>query len=175
MNPDERWLSALRLRLLALARRRVAAGAEEDLVQETLRTLAQKGVVAADAVTPTGAPPLAFAFQTLRFTIGNHYQRQRVRGRVHAPLAAGVDHPDTAATPLEALTSAEAVRIIEEGLGWLTRQGGACGRYLQALLAGDAPRTLARAEGLDEAVLHRRVYRCREKLRAWLAARGILA
>ena len=50
-----------------------------------------------------------------------------------------------------------------------------CARYLQRLFDGVAPGELARQEGLEEAALYRRVYRCRIKLRTLLARRGVEA
>ena len=169
------WLRELRSQLLAVARRRVASDAAEDVVQETLRILLEKGVLAPGAVSPEGAPALAVALRTLRNVIGNHYQRER-RRRTESDLEdAARRTPDPAPTPLEALAAGDRVRIVRESLEAMARTDRDCARYLARLLDGLMPRDLAGEEGLEEAVLYRRVYRCRLKLRALLETRGVTA
>ena len=167
------WLGEVRSRFLAVARRRVPADAAEDVVQEALRILVEKSAFEPGVEAPGGAPALAYGFAVLRNVIGNHYQRERVRRSVHAAEGAGSSAPDPAPTPLEALATEERVRIVRESLETLATTDGACARYLQRLLDGAAPGELARHEGLEEAVLYRRVYRCRVKLRALLEQRGM--
>lgn len=169
------WLRALRARLLSVARRRVAPAAVEDVVQEALRILVEKGVRGPRDEAPGGAPALVFAFRVLRNVIGNHYQRERVRARAHDPEAAAEAAADPAPTPLEALSSRQAVEIVGRCLDAMADADGACARYLRRLLEGSTPRDLAREEGLEEPVLYRRVYRCRLKLRTLLEARGVLS
>lgn len=169
------WLGALRARLLSVARRRVAPAAAEDLVQETLRILVEKGVRGPADEPPGGATAIVYAFRVLRNVIGNHYQRERVRTRTSGPAAAAALAPDPAPTPLEALSSRQAVEIVRACLASMTSDDGACERYLRRLLEGLTPRDLAHEEGLEERVLYRRVYRCRLKLRALLEQRGVLA
>lgn len=170
---SDAWLSELRSRFLAVASRRVPADAAEDVVQEALRILVQKSALEPGAEAPGGAPALAYGFAVLRNVIGNHYQRERVRRSAHASESAGSGVPDPAPTPLEALATEERVRIVRESLENMATTDGACARYLQRLLDGEAPGELARQEGLEEAVLYRRVYRCRVKLRALLEQRGL--
>jgi DNA-directed RNA polymerase specialized sigma24 family protein len=121
-----------------------------------------------------GRPPLAWCFQVLRHRIGNHYKHTRVRSG-HVALDPESPRLAAPATPLESLAAADAVRAIERALDQLGRDDAPCGRYLRTLAAGQAPRTLAAREGVAEAVLYRRVYRCRQKLRALLADAGVLA
>lgn len=170
---SDAWLSGLRARFLAVARRRVPADAAEDVVQEVLRILVQKSALEPGAVAPGGAPALAYGFAVLRNVIGNHYQRERVRRAVHAEESAAHGASDPSPTPLEALATEERVRIVRESLETMATTDGACARYLQRLLDGTAPGELAHEEGLAEAVLYRRVYRCRVKLRALLEQRGV--
>ena len=169
------WLEALRARLLSVARRRVQPHAAEDIVQDTLRILLEKGLRGPGSEIVEGVAPMAYAFRVLRNVIGNHYQRERVRGRVHAPPAAGLSRPASDPTPLEALASDEAIGIVESCLDRMRDTDAACARYLRRLIEGRTPRDLAGEEKITEPVLYRRVYRCRLKLRALLAERGIFA
>jgi RNA polymerase sigma factor (sigma-70 family) len=167
------WLSEVRVRFLAVARRRVPADAAEDVVQDAMRILVEKGALVPGAESPGGAPALAFAFAVLRNVIGNYYQRERTRRTVPDAEEAARQAPDPAPTPLEALAREERVRIVRESLEAMGRSDEACARYLQRLLDGASPRELASQEGLEEAVLYRRVYRCRVKLRGLLEERGV--
>jgi RNA polymerase sigma factor (sigma-70 family) len=169
------WLGDLRARFLAVARRRVPPSAAEDVVQETLRILVEKGVREAGSLAPGGTPALAYGFRVLRNVIGNHYQRERVRERSRAPAEEAAGAADREPTPLEALASGEAVRIVREALQAMDATDAPCARYLGRLLEGRTPRDLALEEGLEEAILYRRVYRCRRKLRVLLERRGLFA
>lgn len=169
------WPGDLRARLLSVARRRVPDAVAEDLVQDALRIVLEKGVIGPGAVGPGGVPGLAFAFRVLRNVIGNHYQRERVRERTRGPIVAAQSVADPAPTPLEALTAGEAARFLREGLAAVATSDPACARCLTRLLDGLTPRELAREEGVEEAVLYRRMYRCRQKLREVLEERGMLS
>jgi len=169
------WLRELRSNLLAVARRRVLADAAEDVVQETMRILLEKGGLAPGWTSPEGAPALAVALRILRNVIGNHYQRDRMRRPGGDLEDVARTTADPAPTPLEALATEERVRIVRESLAAMATRDRDCARYLQRLLDGVAPGALARQEGLEEAVLYRRVYRCRLKLRTLLERRGIAA
>lgn len=171
----EAWLASVRARFLDVARRRVPTDAAEDLVQDALRILIEKGVDRPGATGPGGAPALAFAFAVLRNVIGNHYQKERVRRRTNAAESEGSSAPDPAPQPLESLESDDAVRTVNQCLAAMAESDGACARYLRRLVEGLSPRDLAREEGLAEAVLYRRVYRCRLKLREQLERRGVFA
>lgn len=168
--------AALRARLLAVARRRVAADTAEDVVQRAMTVILQHGGTNA-SVEPTagvdGLPPLPWCLQVLRNTIGNLYQRQRTEQIVER----GRSSEDTEAsgpTPLQALESKEATRAIEEALDRLGESDLPCARYLRALADGTSPHLLAQREELSEPVLYRRVYRCRAKLRVILLEKGLL-
>lgn len=167
-------LDSLRARFTSLTRRRVDADAVEDLVQEALRIVIERRMLDRDA-TEGGAPRLAACFQVLRNVIGNHYQRERVRRRrLTAPEAADAVR-DAAPTPLEALETAQAVRTIEAALARMAASDTGCARYLRALADGATPREVAARERLEETAFYRRVYRCRQKLRAALATAGYFA
>jgi DNA-directed RNA polymerase specialized sigma24 family protein len=174
-GPGADWLGPLRDRFVAVARRRVAPIDVEDVVQEALRIVVEKRVAGPGGPAVEGRPPLAWCFQVLRHTIGNHYQRVRVRAAHHAPAEAAAGHAAADPTPLEALESADAVRLILAALDTLERESASCGRYLRRLLAGASPAEVAGAEGVEEAAFYRRVYRCRVRLRALLGERGVLA
>lgn len=171
-------LSDLRARLLAVARRRVDPEAAEDVVQRAMMVIVERGSSldgeGLDEIAGApGLPPLAWCLTVLRNIIGNVYQRQRTEGVIdRGALLTEVEssHP----TPLQALESAEAARAIEGALAALDTDGASCGRYLRALADGLSPRSLADQEGLSEAVLYRRVYRCRAKMREILLEKGLL-
>lgn len=169
------WLIALRARFSAVARRRVAADDVEDVVQDALRIVISKPRGGPGGPPVDGEPPLAWCFAVLRNAIGNHYQRNRVRHRVHAPLEAAGEPAAETPTPLEALASADATAHIRAALATLAAESATCGSYLRALADGRSPAEVAAEAGLEEAVLYRRVYRCRQRLRALLAERGVLA
>lgn len=164
------WLARLDLRLREIAGRRVAAGAVDDVVQEAMRVIVEKGP--AQVESARDRPALPWCFQVLRNCIGNHYQRQRLRrhGDI-APLQLAAETP----TPLEALEQAQLREGLEAAIDDLDRspRGGDCARYLRLTLSGLAPAALARREGLGAAVLYRRLYRCRARLRKFLMQRGI--
>jgi DNA-directed RNA polymerase specialized sigma24 family protein len=169
------WLSEVRARLAGLARRRVAADAVEDVVQDALRVIVERGLDSPGALADAGEPGLAWCFRVLRNVIGNHYQKERVQARRRdgGERAEAAHHPDP--SPLESLASADSVRLVESCLAGMESTDPACARYLRRLGQGFSPRELAGEERLDEAVLYRRVYRCRIKLRALLEAKGYFA
>ncbi len=169
----EAWLARLRERLLAVASRRVPAEAVEDVVQDALRVIVERKVLEAGAVIDD-LPGLAWCFQVLRNTIGNYYQKTRTRRAWQEQASSHVETP-APPTPLDALESEEATRVILATLREMRDDSESCGRYLERLAHGAAPADLARAEGVDPAVLYRRIYRCRYKLRMRLIERGILA
>lgn len=166
----ERWLGELRQRFLEIAGRRLAPDAVEDTVQEALRIVYQKGLADETATLPS----LAWCFQVLRNCIGNHYQWRRHRR--HAPLDTGErEQGDAPAGPLEALEARELRGHLDAVLQELAHEGSDCARYLWRLLAGDTPAALAGTEGLEPAVLYRRLYRCRARLKTLLLDRGVRA
>lgn len=174
VRPTEAWLGRLRERLLAIASRRVPAESVEDVVQDALRVIVQRRIPDSSAVRIDDLPELAWCFQVLRNTIGNYYQKTRSRLRWQEQAATRTAAP-APPTPLDALESAEATRVILAAMEDMRDDSESCGRYLERLAAGDSPADLARNEGLDPAVLYRRIYRCRHKLRLKLMERGILA
>jgi len=157
------WLGELRARFVSVARRRLPEDAVEDVVQDALRVVHEKG---------EEHPELPWCFQVLRNTIGNWYQKQRVRSRDLAPEDAAV--PRAAPTPLEALEDRELGRVLAESVAALGTTDAGCGRYLERLMAGETPATIAGEEGVDPAVLYRRIYRCRGKLREILIGKGVV-
>lgn len=172
---SEQWYRLLRDQFVEVARRRVPEGDMEDVVQDALRVVHERGPTVPTDRQVDGRPPVAWCFQVLRFTVANFYRRQRFRRDTLDPNA----DPETKSsgapveTPIEALESEEALEFIEAALDELSVKDAQCGRYLDRLLDGISPRQLAEREGLDESALYRRVYRCRQKLRALLVLRGI--
>lgn len=164
MAEHQEWLQNLRERFLAVATRRVPEDSVEDVVQDALSVVIEKG---------GDQPDLAWSFQVLRNVIGNHYQKTRTRARELHPEDVG---PGSAPrSPLEALEDREFVDLVEASLGDLSGGDSDCARYLRALLHGGSPASIAEQEQLDAAVLYRRVYRCRGKLRMILRRKGVLA
>ena len=166
----EPWLDDLRRRMLDIARRRVPADAAEDLVQDALRVIVEKGgsAVAGDEID--GRPRIAWCLQVLRNVIGNHYRRAETRKK----LIDGSIEPENLGRLLEAQGSEERIRTIEDGLAELAAGDGNCGRYL-ARMADEVPaREIARDEGIETHALYQRLYRCRAKLREILRRKGVL-
>jgi DNA-directed RNA polymerase specialized sigma24 family protein len=172
VNPG---LSALRARFVEITRRRVEGDAVEDIVQDALSIVHEKG-----AGVPGGSdglPPLPWCFTVLRNVIGNHYQRERTRSRAaqagsmeHAQveaLAAGQSPPG----PLEALERAEMTRLLEQAIEELSAKAPDCGRLLRAMLG----RTEEASEAPDGTASTRyvRAFRCRRRLREILLRMGV--
>jgi DNA-directed RNA polymerase specialized sigma24 family protein len=153
----------------------VAADAVEDVVQEALRIIVEKGVTRPGVLGPDGEPGLAYAFQVLRHVIGNHYQKERTRRRRLGDGEAALAAADPAPGPLLALASQDAVSLVHACLARMERDDAPCAGRLRGLADGRTPRELARAERVEEAAFYRRLYRCRLKLRALLAERGFFA
>jgi len=170
---DADWFAELRRQFLRLARRRVPEAVVEDLVQEALRIVVEKGITGPGELVDGHRPGAAFAFRVLRNTIGNHYQRARTRsGDVSLDAALGA--ADDAATPLEALAQTDAVAAVYSALDELARDDRACAQNLRRLAEGARAGELARTAGVEEAAFYRRIYRCRLKLRDLLRTKGIL-
>ncbi len=168
---SEAWLAALRERFVAIARRRVPAEAVEDIVQDTLRVVVEKGWNGPGAEVD-GRPGLAWCMQALRNVIGNHYQRARVRAARSAGAAPLEAVADPGRDPLEALASRDAERLVHDALERMGATDPRCGWWLARLADGHTPGELARASSIEENAFYRRLWRCREKLRALLAERG---
>lgn len=169
---DERLLN-LRARFTAVARRRVPVDAVEDLVQEAMQVVLTKGSkLSADAME-NGLPTLTWCFQVLRHVIGNYYRRRGVGTDRAVPIDETAPTASSAPTPVEALDQGRLAQWIENAMKKLRDTDPGCARYLDRLLAGIRPAALAVEEGLTEPVLYRRVYRCRTKLRDYLAAEGV--
>jgi RNA polymerase sigma factor (sigma-70 family) len=160
-----------------VARRRLRPDLAEDVVQEALRIIVQKGVVLGVGSEVEGEPALAWCFQVLRHTIGNAYRRQRARDHREAPGAghSALTVPSEAPTPIEALHQVEATSAIRRALDDLAREDPGCGRYFARLLEGLSPAELALEVATEAPILYRRIYRCRQKLRALLLQRGVEA
>jgi RNA polymerase sigma factor (sigma-70 family) len=169
----EPWFRSLRERLLEITARRVPPGVAEDLVQEALSVVLQRGVRAGSFDTVDGLPPLAWSLQVMRNTIGNYYQKARTLSRHVQPLADHDEVPHGDPTPLDALELDESAGLIRETLEDLGGQDGQCGRYLTRLLDGLSPADLARSEGVEAAAFYRRLYRCRQKFRLLLMEKGV--
>lgn len=169
----EAWLAQLRRRMVAVAARRVPAADVEDVVQDALRVVAERGVGEDAAVSVEGLPGLAWCFQVLRNTIGNYYQKSRTRRALLDRAESAARHAADPPVPLDSLEANDAARAILEAIE--SFGPGDCRRYLASLAGGTSPAELAHAERIEAPVLYRRIYRCRHRLRAALIERGILA
>lgn len=169
--PAEQWFGELRGRFESLARRRVAPDAVDDVVQDAMSIVIERGFTADRREQLDGLPPLAWCFQVLRNIIGNHYQKNRKLSR-----ETNIDdYPvlNDGMTPLEALEEADFAESISGAIAHLADHHPNCGRYLRKLTAGALPAEIAREEKLAAPVLYRRLYRCRAKLKEILEERGI--
>lgn len=171
IDPTESWSRELRRRFLEVARRRVPETEVEDLVQEAMTTVLSRSSEIEHARLVEGLPPIAWCFTVLRNTIGNYYQR-RQRSRNDAgpepleTLASGVD-------PAETFEQKELRARIHQAMRTLRSGDEQCWGFLSRLVDGAKPRRLAQDTGLEEAVLYRRLYRCRQKFRRLLEERGV--
>lgn len=174
MTPEasgaEAWYEALRRRFLSVARSRVPDTVLEDIVQDAIRIVHEKGLTGATELVD-GRPRLAWCFQVLRNVIGNYYTKKRERGRLlelNEPVGSG-----PILSPAEALEQNELGRLIGEALLSMSREDGSCPRYLTAIAEGMRMADLAEREGVEPAILYRRVYRCRARFRKILAGLGV--
>jgi DNA-directed RNA polymerase specialized sigma24 family protein len=156
----EAFLRELRRRFVEIARRRVSADVVEDVVQEALTV-----VVTKREASPDRAQSLPWCFQVLRNVIGNHYQKERTRGR-----AAPAPEPAATPTPLDALERAEVGRILRDAIAELAARDGTCADLLRRALAEEAPAVAAGSASTP----YVRAFRCRQKLKAILLRRGVL-
>ncbi len=186
MRTGASWLGPLRERLLEVARRRVPGEVAEDIVQEALAVIHQKGSGAglSSVAAMDAPPPLPWCFGVLRNVIGNHYQKQRTRDRAARPGASEharvvemfADRAEP--TPLEALERLELARLLEDSIDELAGRDGECGRLLRSALGRAEPHEEgasakpARASTSTEYV---RAFRCRQRLREILLRRGYVA
>lgn len=164
------WLENLRAEFVRIASRRVDTSDVEDVVQEAMRVIAEKGLDG-EADSVDGLAPLAWCYQVLRNTIGNHYQRRRTRAQWTVADTTAADK----AAVLESLDGRAALEAIEGALAEMARTDPQCARYLSRLADGERPGEVARDEKVDVPVFSRRLYRCRGKLRRLLAAKGVEA
>jgi RNA polymerase sigma factor (sigma-70 family) len=172
------WLAKLRERFVEGAARRVDGSDVEDVVQEALRIVVEKRAEVEEGIdagsgTIDKLPPVAWCFQVLRNVIGNHYRREDVRKR---RLQSQDDDGPAAATTVslaETLDSRETLQLIEHALSEMRQSDPQCGRYISRLVEDARPQEVAEEEGLAPAVFYRRLYRCRQKLRQLLVARGV--
>jgi len=171
------WLTAVRREFVRIASRRVSADDVEDVVQDAMRVIAEKRMDRG-AEPVDGQMPLAWCFQVLRHTIGNHYQRERTRHRHLEGDAGAVDRaeggPDSGPTSLEAMDSFATLTVIEDALGAMRRPDAKCARYLSRLADGERAGSIAESERIERAAFYRRLYRCRQKLRDILTAKGVM-
>lgn len=161
------WLAPLRDRMVAIARRRVPEDAVEDVVQDALKVIADRGPArAAQDGNPT--PPLAWCFQVLRNVIGTWYGARRDTTDVDDVTLA-----DTRPDPLESLDRAQRAQHVRRAMDALAANSADCARWLWAMADGRKPAALASDEGIETAAFYRRVYRCRRKLEELLLAEGV--
>lgn len=167
----------LRTRLSEIARRRVPAEMVEDVVQETLLVISRKPERPGAPGTIDGMPPVAWAFLVLRNVIGNCYRKRRRQAglwqRVADRAAEEWAHLLRRPAPLEAMETAEGLERMRQAFERLGRSGSPCRELLLDAANGASPAEMAMRLAVDPAALYRRLYRCREKLRAILSELGV--
>lgn len=166
-EPDPDWLVPLRERLMEIARRRVPEDAVEDLVQDALRIVLERGIPLARE-QGHDRPSLKWCFMTLRNVIGNWYQKRRDHADADG-LTLAAPGPD----PLAALHREEEARRVRQAVGELREQAPDCASWLWQVAEGRRPAALAEQAGIEAAAFYRRLYRCRKKLELILRERGL--
>jgi len=156
---------------MEVSARRVPAAEVEDLVQEAMTVVLCRAQQIESERLVEGLPPLAWCFQVLRNTIGNFYQRN-ARAKQESELIE-LASVSAGGTPAEALEQKELLQRLNEALQELRAADRQCWGFLSRLADGEKPRRLAQDAGLSEAVLYRRLYRCRQKFRRLLEERGV--
>lgn len=170
--------SALRVRFLALSKRRVRPDHQEDVVQETLGVVLEKYRDLAP-----GRGILVWSLAVLRNVIGNHYQRTRrhrdrtVEVEDWQALPAASSDPD----PLATLNNSEAAARLETAIAELARRTPRCGAIFAGLLEsmerGGGPREVSMRAlelvqkefpDLNRNAFYVALHRCRAQLRALL-------
>ncbi len=164
---DPAWLATLRARMLEIAGRRVPDDTVEDVVQDAVSIVLEKGPGIA-VREGTANPPLAWCFVVLRNVIGNWYQKRRSHDDVDT-----IDLADAASDPIDALDHERRHRAVHAALATLRAVSEECARWLWAMARGQRPADLAAGAGLEPAVFYRRVYRCRKKLEEILRREGV--
>lgn len=172
---------ALRVRFLALAKRRVQPDHVEDVVQEALGVVLRKF-----RDLPPDRGILVWSLTVLRNIIGNHYQSRRRDGEQttqvddwHAVAEARVDDD-----PLGQLAADEAAARLEDAIARLARTSPRCGlifaKLLDAVDRGGSPREVSthalalvqkELPDLNRNSFYVSLHRCRAQLRAVLDRR----
>jgi DNA-directed RNA polymerase specialized sigma24 family protein len=170
---------ALRVRFLALAKRRVQEDHAEDVVQDALKIVHERYAAAGQERSI-----LVWSLTVLRNVIGNHYQK---RGREQERFSHVEDIQrlaETAAAPDAALTSSSLQRGLELAIAELGERYPRCGTIFQAFLSslerGGSPREIStralrivqRAQpDLKRNAFYVALHRCRGYLRDLLIER----
>ncbi len=168
----------LRVRFLALAKKRVRPDHAEDVVQEALGVVLRKY-----RDLPADRGLLVWSLTVLRNVIGNHYQSRRrdTEQTMQVEDWHAVPEARIAADPLDDLASDEAAVRLETAISELARTAPRCGLIFAKLLTsveqGGGPREVStRALALVQAELpelnrnsfYVALHRCRAQLRAVL-------
>lgn len=164
----------LRVRLLAVAKRRVQPEHLEDLVQETLHIVLRKA-----REQRRTENVLVWSLAILRNVIGNHYQERR---RESERMVSGDNILDYVADPAAgADQSPPAGRQLERALAHLAERFPRCGTIFAGILAsleqGGGPREVSqralesiqrRSPDMTRGGFYTALHRCRAQLRAIL-------
>lgn len=171
---EARLFEFLRVRFLAVAKRRVQPDHLEDLVQEALQIVLRKG-----REQRRSENVLTWSLTILRNVIGNHYQ---ARKREQERMATGENILENMADPAIAPDRLDEIDpALEQALRELAEGFPRCGRIFAAILRsleqGGGPRevsqrALARVQGqipdLTRGSFYTALHRCRSQLRVLL-------
>lgn len=157
-------LEALRSRVLAAARRRVASPADaEDLTQEVLLLLATK--------YPDVHDPLqlvALGVGILRRKRADHWRKATRRGETTAEDASALPLPDARPSPETITTDRERVRVLGEAV---TQLGDRCRELLRRKLDGQSFVEIAAELKTPVNTVYSWDFRCHQRLRQLLGRR----
>lgn len=168
ISPTDAWYRSMHQRMLGIARRRVDTDDAEDVVQQAMQIIVEKGVHPGGEVD--GQPSLAWCLRVLRNVIGNHYQRSRVQRR-HVDASMDLEQVEVAIESLDADAAHDRLtRLLAE----FARDASDCGRYLRRLAEDADVHEIAAEENIASHAFYQRLYRCRRRFREFLRARGVL-
>lgn len=157
ISPDalgsEKFFESIRLRMIAVARKRIQGDASQDVVQEAMMILNSK----LDQVKDE-KEVLPFAFQILRNCIGNYYNKVRREQRI-------IEFSDSAEQAGIVDENSDWLEILTKAISHLRVDSPRCAQLFEALLGSAEIEDLRKLLDLTADNVYRTLYRCRNRLK----------